>query len=136
MEHFSYVLYVGFDAQRNLCDKQNVLLYDTLRTWKWFDIFRKGSWAVFEHRTRFRDNTGTKLDGKPWILPLIWPLFHGLNSCHFDFKDHPLSDKNNAVNLSLRENLYRWKYILTRWRYLRPFFFLGPPLSLPRTLHF
>ena len=30
MEHFVYVLYVGFYAQRNLCDKQNVLLYGLL----------------------------------------------------------------------------------------------------------
>ena len=29
MKHFEYVLYVGFDAQRNLCDKQNVLFYGT-----------------------------------------------------------------------------------------------------------
>ena len=29
MKHFAYVLYVGFDAQRNLCDKQNVLFYGT-----------------------------------------------------------------------------------------------------------
>ena len=26
-EHFAYVLYVGFYAHRNLCDKQNVLFY-------------------------------------------------------------------------------------------------------------
>ena len=26
---FAYVLYVGFDAQRNLCEKQNVLFYGT-----------------------------------------------------------------------------------------------------------
>ena len=31
MKHFAYVLYVGFDAQRNLCDKQNVLFYGTPR---------------------------------------------------------------------------------------------------------
>ena len=30
-EAFSYVLYVGFYAQRNLCDKQNVLFYGTPR---------------------------------------------------------------------------------------------------------
>ena len=29
MKHFAYVLYVGFDAQRNLYDKQNVLFYGT-----------------------------------------------------------------------------------------------------------
>ena len=29
MKHFAYVLYVGFDAQRNFCDKQNVLFYGT-----------------------------------------------------------------------------------------------------------
>ena len=27
MKHFAYVLYVGFHANRNLCDKQNVLVY-------------------------------------------------------------------------------------------------------------
>ena len=27
MKHFAHVLYVGFDAHRNLCDKQNVLFY-------------------------------------------------------------------------------------------------------------
>ena len=32
MKHFSYVLYVGFHAQRNLCDKQNVLFYGHSRT--------------------------------------------------------------------------------------------------------
>ena len=26
---FAYVLFVGFHAQRNLCDKQNVLFYST-----------------------------------------------------------------------------------------------------------
>ena len=31
MKHFEYVLYVGFHAQRNLCDKQNVLFYGTPR---------------------------------------------------------------------------------------------------------
>ena len=31
MEHFAYVLYVGFHAQRNLCDKQDVLFYGTPR---------------------------------------------------------------------------------------------------------
>ena len=41
MKHFEYVLYVGFDAQRNLCDKQNVLFYGTHlqmlidRKWIW-----------------------------------------------------------------------------------------------------
>ena len=29
MQHFAYVLYVGFDAKRNLCNKQNVLFYGT-----------------------------------------------------------------------------------------------------------
>ena len=29
MKHFVYVLYVGFDAQRNLCDKQIFLFYVT-----------------------------------------------------------------------------------------------------------
>ena len=29
MKHFEYVLYVGFDVRRNLCDKQNVLFYGT-----------------------------------------------------------------------------------------------------------
>ena len=29
MKHFSYVLYVGFHAQRNLFDKQNILFYGT-----------------------------------------------------------------------------------------------------------
>ena len=29
MKHFARVLYVGFDAQRNLCDKQNILFYVT-----------------------------------------------------------------------------------------------------------
>ena len=31
MKHFAYVLYVGVHAQRNLCDKQNVLFYGTPR---------------------------------------------------------------------------------------------------------
>ena len=31
MKHFAYVLYVEFDAQRNLCDNQNVLFYGTPR---------------------------------------------------------------------------------------------------------
>ena len=29
MKHFAYVLYVGFHARRNLCDKQNVSSYGT-----------------------------------------------------------------------------------------------------------
>ena len=29
MKPFAYVLYVGFHAQRNLCDKQNALFYGT-----------------------------------------------------------------------------------------------------------
>ena len=29
MKHFAYVLYVGFHAKRNRCDKQNVLFYGT-----------------------------------------------------------------------------------------------------------
>ena len=29
MKHFAFVLYVGFDAQKNLCDKQIVLFYGT-----------------------------------------------------------------------------------------------------------
>ena len=29
MKHFACVLYVAFDAQKNLCDKQNVSLYGT-----------------------------------------------------------------------------------------------------------
>ena len=29
MKHFAYVLYVGFHAKRNLCDKQNVSFYGT-----------------------------------------------------------------------------------------------------------
>ena len=29
MKHFAYVLYVGFHAKRNLCDKQHVLFYGT-----------------------------------------------------------------------------------------------------------
>ena len=32
MKHFAFVLYVGLDAQRNLCDKQNVLFCGTHRT--------------------------------------------------------------------------------------------------------
>ena len=35
MKHFAYVLFVGFDAQRNFCDKQNVLFYVTPRIWPW-----------------------------------------------------------------------------------------------------
>ena len=31
MKHFAYVIYVGFDAQINLCDKQNVLFNGTRR---------------------------------------------------------------------------------------------------------
>ena len=43
MKHFAYVLYVGFHAKRNLCDKQNVLFYGTPRIKKegppyWFHI--------------------------------------------------------------------------------------------------
>ena len=36
MKHFAYVLFVGFDAQRNFCDKQNVLFYGTPRTYSRF----------------------------------------------------------------------------------------------------
>ena len=65
MEHFAYVLYVGFGAQRNLCDKQNVLFYGTPR--RFFiisefdgmnadDIFRKLSRGVSFDRRKFKED--------------------------------------------------------------------------------
>ena len=37
MEHFANVLYLGFHAERNLCDKQNVLFYGRPRSLCWID---------------------------------------------------------------------------------------------------
>ena len=46
MKHFAYVLYVGFHAKRNLCDKQNVLFYGTPRISPRVKIYETKLWGL------------------------------------------------------------------------------------------
>ena len=59
MKHFAYVLYVGFDAQRNLCDKQNILFHgtpilmtDTSAHYScvFIIIFGRNNWELFSEK--------------------------------------------------------------------------------------